>query len=50
MAVRCAGKNYVRRIDWPLLAIMFLAVRLPEFLGALSVRRPERFAAMTKYR
>lgn len=48
--VRTAGARYLRLADWPLLGIIFVAVRVPEFIGALSVHRPEAFADRTKYR
>jgi hypothetical protein len=48
--VRSAGAGYLRAGDWPLLWLMFFAVRAPEFMGALSAWRPEHFARSTKYR
>ena len=44
------GRQFLRWTDWPLLVLVFLAARLPEFAGALSVHSPKRFAARTAYR
>jgi Glycosyl transferase family 2 len=48
--VRAVGSTFLRWYDWPLLALVFLAVRVPEFFGALSADQPERFAQTTAYR
>lgn len=48
--VWAVGRRFLRWYDWPLLAVMFVAVRVPEFFGALSADRPVRFAATTAYR
>jgi len=49
--VRRTSRYFVKRRDWLLLALTFLAVRIPEFIGAWqAARAPHDFAAATAYR
>lgn len=48
--ITAVGDQFCRPIDWPLLWLMMLAVRVPEFVGALAVGDPADFKASTRYR
>lgn len=49
--VRHTSRHYVKRRDWPLLLLTFVAVRIPELAGAWHATRPEHdFAVTTPYR
>ena len=48
--VEGVGATFLRWYDWPLMWLLFLLVRIPEFSGALAVDTPDAFAAGTDYR
>lgn len=49
--VRKTSDQFIRRSDWPLLLVTFVAVRIPEFVGAWqATRAPQDFAMTTAYR
>ncbi|WP_395449988.1 hypothetical protein ACHMW7_09325 [Aminobacter sp. UC22_36] len=48
--IRAVGDQFCRPADWPLLWLMMLAVRVPEFVGALAAADPAAFKASTRYR
>lgn len=49
-SIRDVGPRRLRPLDWPLMVLMFVAVRIPEFRGALAASDPVSFAATTDYR
>jgi hypothetical protein len=49
-SVRWVAKHHLRLWDTPLLVGLFLAVRVPEFLGALAGSDEHAFAVTTAYR
>jgi hypothetical protein len=48
--VGAAGRKFLYWRDWPLLVLVLVVARLPEFVGALWVNRPERLNRLTAYR
>jgi hypothetical protein len=50
LTIHRVGRKYLAWTDWPLLVVIFIAVRIPEFIGALSADQPQAFARSTAYR
>lgn len=48
--IDAVGDQFCYAADWPLLWLMMLAVRVPEFVGALAAGDPAAFKASTRYR
>ncbi|BBD39693.1 hypothetical protein Amn_45730 [Aminobacter sp. Y103A] len=48
--IDAVGDQFCRATDRPLLWLMMLAVRVPEFFGALAAGDPAAFKASTRYR
>lgn len=48
--IDAVGDQFCHAADWPLLWLMMLAVRVPEFVGALAAGDPAAFKASTRYR